>query len=176
MGNIKIHETVKLIVGITYKNEEILETALEKLSKIYGKTDNSLKPYSFNHTEYYKNEMGENLKKLFISFENLINPEMLPEIKIQTNKIEEELSEDNKRRINIDPGYITQAKLVLATTKDYSHRIHLAKGIYGDVHLNIYKGKFKPNPWTYLDYKEEFVLQFFEEVRKIYLESLPYQT
>ena len=96
-------------------------------------------------------------------------------LKIQTNKIEEKYSENNKRRINIDPGYVTQAKLVLATTKNYSHRIHLAKGIFGDVHLTVYKGKFKPNPWTYPDYKEKFVLEFFDNVRKIYLESLTFQ-
>ncbi|MFC1562703.1 DUF4416 family protein, partial [candidate division KSB1 bacterium] len=148
---------------------------LKKLSENYGKIDLKLEPYTFDYTDYYKEELGADLKKLFISFAELTYSEKLPEIKIQANKIENEYAKNNKRKVNIDPGYITSAKLVLATTKNYSHRIHLAKGIFGDVHLNVYKGKFKSNPWSFSDYKEEFVLEFFDKVRKIYLESLPYQ-
>ena len=174
MGKIKIPEKVKLIAGIIYKNDELPEIVLEKLAGIYGEIDMRSEPYPFNYTDYYKNEFGDNLKKFFISFADLIDPQMLADIKIQTNKLENAHLEDNRRKINIDPGYVTPAKLVLATTKDYSHRIYLAKGIFGDVHLNMHKGKFKPNPWTYPDYREEFVLEFFENVRKKYLESLAY--
>ena len=175
MGKIQIPDKVKLITGITYKDGEILENVLKRLSEIYGEIDSRLDPYPFNYTDYYKDELGDNLKKIFVSFTELIDPEMLPEIKIQTNKIEYKYAKNNKRRVNIDPGYITPGKLVLATTKNYSHRIHLAKGIYGDVHLNMHKGKFKPNPWTYPDYREEFVIEFLSKVREIYFESLAYQ-
>ena len=175
MGNINIPDKVKLITGIIYKDEELLEIVLKKLSGIYGKIDLRLESFSFIYTDYYKEELGDNLKKMYISFVDFIDSERLPEIKIRTNKIENEYLKNNLRRINIDPGYITPAKLVLATTKNYSHRIHLAKGIFGDIHLNVDKGKFKPNPWTYPDYKEDFVLEFFGKVRKIYLESLPYR-
>jgi len=175
MGKIQTPDKVKLITGITYKDGKILENVLKRLSKIYGEIDFRLDPYPFTYTDYYKDELGDNLKKIFVSFTELIDSEMLPEIKIQTNKIENEYAKNNKRRVNIDPGYITSGKLVLATTKNYSHRIHLAKGIYGDVHLNIYKGKFRPNLWTYPDYREEFVIEFLGKVREIYLESLPYQ-
>ncbi len=174
MGKIEIHEKVKLIAGIIYKDDELPEIVLKKLAGIYGEIDIRSEPYSFNHTDYYKDEIGDNLKKFFISFAELIDPQMIADIKIQTNKLENTHSEKNRRKINIDPGYVTPAKLVLATTKDYSHRIYLSKGIFGDVHLNMHKGKFKPNPWTYPDYREEFVLEFFEKVRKVYLESLAY--
>jgi len=174
MGEIKIPEKVKLIAGIMYKDDELSEIVLKKLVEIYGGIDIRSEPYSFNYTDYYKDEIGDNLKKFFISFTELIDPQMLADIKIQTNKLETAYSENSRRKINIDPGYVASAKLVLATTKDYSHRIYLAKGIFGDVHLNMHKGKFKPNPWTYPDYREEFILEFFERVRKIYLESLAY--
>ena len=175
MGKIYIPERVKLITAITFSDENILEQAENKLIIKYGKTDCKLEPYQFTHTEYYRNEMGVNLKKTFISFVKLIDSENLPDIKIQTNKIEEDFSENQKRKVNIDPGYVDAAKLVLATTKDYSHRIHIAKGIYGDIHLLIHKGKYRPNPWTYPDFREDYVINFFNDVRKIYLESLPCQ-
>ncbi len=175
MSEIHIPEKVKLITAITFSDENILKQAENRLKNQYGKLDYKLEPYQFTHTEYYRDEMGENLKKTFVSFIELIDSANLPDIKIQTNKIEEEFSENQKRRVNIDPGYVDAAKLVLATTKDYSHRIYIAKGIYGDIHLLIHKGKYKPNPWTYPDFREDYVLNFFNDVRKIYLESLTYQ-
>ena len=175
MSEIYIPEKVKLIAAITFSDENILKLVEKRLNNQYGKLDCKLEPYQFTHTEYYRDEMGENLKKTFVSFIELIDSANLPDIKIQTNKIEEEFSENQKRRVNIDPGYVDAAKLVLATTKDYSHRIYIAKGIYGDIHLLIHKGKYKPNPWTYPDFREDYVLNFFNDVRKIYLESLTYQ-
>lgn len=174
MGIIHIPEKVKLIAAITFSDADILKKAKNKLIKLYSDIDHTLEPIRFTYTDYYKDEMGENLEKTFVSFSELIDSENLPDIKIMTNNIEEEFSENQKRTVNIDPGYISSSKLVLATTKNYSHRIHLAKGIFGDVHLNVFKGGFKSNPWTYPDYKEDTVITFFNRVRKIYLEALPY--
>ena len=113
--------------------------------------------------------MGSDLKKIFMCFTQLIHPGRLPEIKIETNRIEETWSRDNKRRVNIDPGYITGAKLVLASTKDFVHRIFLADGIYGDVQLQFRQNRFRIQKWTYPDYQTEMALTFFQKVRKKYV-------
>ena len=79
---------------------------------------------------------------------------------------------ESKRRINIDPGYISQAKLILATTKNYSHRIFIGKGIFGDVHMQFSNKSYRSQPWTYPDYKDEKNVTFFNNVRQRYLEQL----
>lgn len=107
-----------------------------------------------------------------VSFQALQMPDYLSEIKLATNYIERDFMEAGKRRVNLDPGYLTAAKLVLATTKDYSHRLYLGRGIFGDLHLRFEAGTFRPQPWTYPDYQEPFVLEFFNRVRETYLQQL----
>ncbi|MBU2221656.1 MAG: DUF4416 family protein, partial [Candidatus Omnitrophica bacterium] len=108
------------------------------------------------------------LKRKFISFKKLIPPDQLSAIKITTNKIEDRLSSKNLRRINIDPGYLDLAKLVLATTKDYNHRIYLSKGIFAEITLT-YQGKsFRPWNWTYRDYQSQEYIAIFNQIREIY--------
>jgi hypothetical protein len=172
MGQIKDYSPVKLIIAVTISDINLWAKVLEKLEILFTSTDHNTDWYNFNHTDYYREEMGRNLKKRMISFEKLIKAENLPVIKITANNLEQEFSEDNKRRINLDPGYITPEKLILATTKDYSHRIYLNKGIFGDLHLTWQKHHFQPNSWTYPDYREHFILQFFEMVRENYLAQL----
>jgi len=117
--------------------------------------------------------MGAGIKRQFVSFTRLILTEQLPAIKLLTNEIEQDLALNGKRRVNIDPGYLNLAKVVLATTKDYSHRLYLGQGIYGEVTLTYAKGKFNPFPWTYPDYQTQAYRQFFEEIREIYKNQLP---
>ncbi|NIA31425.1 MAG: DUF4416 family protein, partial [Actinobacteria bacterium] len=97
------------------------------------------------------------------------DPMEIVSIKLKSNKIESFFSKDAKRSVNIDPGYIETPKLVLATTKNYGHRIYLGQGIYGDVQLYWRNGVFRTNPWTYPDYREMDTLNFLTKVRKKYL-------
>lgn len=117
--------------------------------------------------------MGAGIKRQFISFTRLIFPEQLPVIKLLTNEMEQDLSLEGRRRVNIDPGYLSLAKVVLATTKDYSHRLYLGQGIYGEVTLTCAKGRFSSFPWTYPDYQTQAYQQFFKETRDIYKMQLP---
>jgi len=116
------------------------------------------------------------IKRKFISFEKLIDPGELGKIKIWTNEVEEIFSnrsdQERPRPINIDPGYVGLSKLVLATTKNYSHRVYLGSGIYGEVTLQYKDGEYKPQPWTYPDYKSEEYLAFFARVREKYCRQL----
>ena len=86
--------------------------------------------------------------------------------------MEEALASDGKRRINLDPGYISQSKLVLATTKNHGHRIYLGKGIYAEVTLRYRNKAFRPWEWTYPDYRTEEYVEILEEIRSIYVDQI----
>lgn len=168
MGEIKKGRPVKLITGFIFKNPEFLDRAKLYLTKRFGKTDFESPLLAFNHTRYYGKEFGESLSRQFISFQKLISPDEIFKIKIFTNKTEEKLIGNSMRRINIDPGYLDLCKLVLLTTKDYTQRVYLNKGIYAEVTL-FYRGKtFRPWEWTYPDYKTREYIEIFNRIREIY--------
>lgn len=166
---------VKLVIGAIFDSEGILIEAQKKLVRRFGPLDFKSSTILFNFTEYYKEEMGDNLKRQFLSFRKLIMPEQLPRIKLYTNRLEKRLSRQKgrpSRRINLDPGYISASKLVLASCKNFSHRIYLDKGVYAEVTLHFKNKTFMPWPWTYPDYKTEDYIQNFNTIRKIYLRQL----
>ena len=167
---------VKLFTGLLTSRPEVLEVVEGKLRGEFGPTDLESGLIPFDFTDYYREEMGEGIKRKFLSFEKLIYPGDLPELKLLTNEFEEELSEqtglDVLRPVNIDPGYVGLAKLVLATTKNYSHRIYLRDGIYAEVTLRYKNGDFEPLQWTYPDYRSSAYLNFFRRVRSRYCAQL----
>lgn len=168
MGKIKKILPVKLIVGFIFKEGPALKKAETLLKKIYGEIDFESQILDFSHSDYYEEEFGRGLKRKFISFKKLIPPQKLPKIKAAANQIENKLSEGQRRLINIDPGYLDMAKLVLASTKDYYHRIYLDKGIFAEITL-FYRGKtFTPWEWTYPDYKTSEYIAIFNAIRENY--------
>ncbi len=172
MGSIKLHLPVKAFAAISYRRDSDLETVLSELEDLMGAV--ILKSATFSEsgfTTYYEAEMGPQVNKLFAAFQTLISPESLVELKIKTNKIEQQFLNEGKRTVNIDPGYLTAAKVVLATTKDYSHRLYLGKGIYGDLHLTYSKKSFQTLPWTYPDYRQKLALNFFNDLRTLFREE-----
>ncbi|MDD5291625.1 MAG: DUF4416 family protein [Candidatus Omnitrophica bacterium] len=172
MGQIRKPLPVKLIMSIFTQKDVLFNTAEKTLVKKLGAIDFRSQILDFNQTQYYKNEFGDNLKREIISFRKLIPPDSLWKIKIITNAIEDKLLKDKKRQINIDPGYITQANLILATTKDYSHRIYARRGIFEEVTL-IFKNKtFTALPWTYPDYQSKELIDIFIQIRNILILQL----
>lgn len=174
MGIIKQKEKVQLIIGILSADKLIIEKAVQRLSEQYGLLDYESEFIDFIFTDYYETEMGKNLLRKFISFKKLINPEILPDIKIFTNKLEEKfLTTEGKRLINLDPGYITLGKLVLATTKNQQHRIYLRNGIFAEVTLRYTNKTFTNWEWTYPDYRTKKYVDIFNHIRELYKESCP---
>ena len=169
MGIIRDVRFVKPICGITFTADVSLTMVIEQVESLLGEVEDRTPVFDFTFTDYYREEMGESLCKLFLSFEGLIHPGRLPEIKHRTNAIEQDWTASGKRRVNLDPGYITGAKLVLASTKDFAHRVFLADAIYGDVQLRFRQDRFRPQEWTYPDYKTESALAFFSNVRDRYI-------
>ncbi|MFH1577590.1 MAG: DUF4416 family protein [Candidatus Omnitrophota bacterium] len=159
---------LKLFIGFIFTSETIYLQTKHILERKFGRADFESQTIAFNHTAYYENEFGTGLKRKFLSFKRLINPERQFRIKITTNKIEQRLSISGKRQINIDPGILTLAKVILFTTKDYNHRIYLAQGIYAEVTLSYQSRSFQPWEWTYPDYKTPEYIQTFNHIRKIF--------
>ena len=175
MGKIKQPVGVKLFIGMISGEEDLFKEAEERLSQKFGSVDFKSPILSFQHTPYYESEMGSNLKRKFISFQGLIDPAEIREIKLFTNQLEQDFlhPDTEDRRINLDPGYLTLSKLALASTKDYQHRIYLGRGIYAEVTLRYKKGKgFEPWEWTYPDYRTREYLEIFNSLRKIYQSQL----
>ncbi|OPX29402.1 MAG: hypothetical protein B1H08_04040 [Candidatus Omnitrophica bacterium 4484_171] len=161
-------QKAKLICGFIYRTEEFYEKTIRILRKLFGPLDYETAAFLFKFTKYYNEEMGGPLYRRFVSFENLVASESFVKIKLRCINIERNLSFKSRRKINIDPGYIDLAKLVLFTTKDFSHRIHMGKGIYAEVTLRYIKGGFKDLDWTYPDYRTDEYKQFFIDIRNIY--------
>jgi hypothetical protein len=159
---------VKLFIGFIFSGKEIYVKTRRILERRFGRSDFESQTLPFNHTQYYEKEFGINLKRKFLSFEKLTPAERLSQIKIITNKIEQRLKHQGRRQINIDPGILSLSKVILATTKDYKHRIYLASGIYAEVTLYFQKGSFQPWPWTYPDYRTPEYIRIFNTIRERY--------
>ena len=173
MGEIQSVIKVKLVVGFIFHDPKVLEAVLENLKELYGEIDSRSDIINFSFTSYYAKEMGEELSKSFVSFKKLINPEDIADIKIKTNEIEQKfLYKDTlQRMINIDPGYLSAANLVLATTKNFSHRIYIGKGIYAEVTLLYRDKKFQDLEWTYPDFKSPVYKEYLMNVRSLYMKG-----
>lgn len=167
----------KLVVGMISALEEFFERASAKLVQVLGNMDFTGPVLPFDYTDYYQKEFGRGLKRKFIAFENLVPPERLAGLKGLTNRLEKEfaLKEPEtalKRRINLDPGLLSAGKFVLATTKDQQHRIYLAEGIYAEVTLRYHQRTFRPNDWTYPDYRSPEYIGIFNQIRDLYRQQL----
>lgn len=163
---------VKLVVSIIAPSAGRLNDTVNRLSALYGQPDFVSSQMPFDYTDYYYPEMGEKLVRRFLSMESLIRPETLPDIKLATNRIEQESAAEGCRQVNIDPGYLSQAHLILATGKGYTHRPYLRDGIYADLTL-VYQGKkFCTLPWTYPDYADVQQIAMLAAIRTRYLLQL----
>jgi len=160
---------VKLFVGMLSQEIALFDRLAEPLQELFGPIDIESPVWPWEHTGYYEKEMGPGLKRKFIFFENLINPGAISEIKLKTVELEKQfLNESGGRRINLDPGYLNTARVVLVSTKDFSHRIYLGNGIYGEVTL-IYSGKdYQILPFTYPDFRTPEYLEAFRKGREKY--------
>jgi len=173
MGDIRPPSQVKLLVGMLAQRPEWLDAAERLLAVHFGSIDLASPLIPFDFTDYYTPEMGAPLLRKFVTHEPLISPGDIAAIKLKTNQLEADLARTLAapvpRPVNLDPGYLDGSKLVLATTKDYVHRIYLRDGIYAEITLTYKKGAYAPTPWTYRDYATPSYLAFFAQARARYL-------
>lgn len=169
MGRAVPPPPVLLIMAVTSRYQEALDWAAERSSMAWGTTSDRSPAFEFTETDYYRSTMGEGLFKQFLAFERPIDPGRLPQIKLQSGEWEAEYAafgqHPEPRPLNLDPGYLTVAKLVLASTKDHSHRLYLGDGIYGEVTLYFRDGRWQHREWTYPDYRRADFQDFFLRLR-----------
>lgn len=165
-------DKVKLISSLFSPDKGVIDRAMVQLEGMFGPMDWSSPEMLFDRTRYYAKEMGWPLYRRFVSFEDLISPETLVEIKLRTNQIEKEYAIRGSRQINIDPGYISPERLILATGKNYTHRVYLSGGIYADLTLVFKRRSFRPLEWTYRDYSDPEIIETFNALRDVYMKKL----
>ncbi len=157
-----------MIAGFIYKDEAVFIAARDRLSRRFGGIDFQSGPMDFDCTDHYAKEMGTGLKRRFVSFSRNIPAQELYLAKLYTNRLERRFSAAGLRQVNIDPGYLDLARLVLASTKDYSHRLYLRKGIFAEITMTYRNSTFVPNEWAYPDYRSQPYIDIFNNIRKIY--------
>ena len=174
MGKAEGFEREKLIMGVIFSDREKFETAMSVLREKFGPTDFSTEEFSFSKefSNYYDEEVGGEAIRRIFSFERLVEPDRQAEIKTFTNELELKLSDDGvNRKVNLDPGFLSHGRLMLATTKKTGFRIPLSDGIYTELTLFYARGRWQKLPWTYRDYQSVRVQSFLAEVRKRFLEQ-----
>lgn len=165
-------DPVKLISSLFSPDKDLIDTVIGEMAKIFGSVDWISPELLFDRTKYYAREMGWPLHRRFISFSQLAPADHLVEIKLKTNEVEQQHIREGNRLVNIDPGYISPERLILATGKNYVHRVYLKKGIYADLTLLFQRGSFGPLKWTYPDYAAPEIIGFFNEIRERYMEQM----
>lgn len=175
MGSIRTYGLVKLFTGVLTSDASFIRDIETRLSIEFGPVDLRSPVIPFTFTDYYRHETGDNIVRVFLAFEQLIDGEVLASIKRRTNAIEGAFasSQDKiKRPVNLDPGYLENSKVVLASTKNFYHRLYLGNGIFGEVTMHFRNGAWEFFPWTYPDYQSPEYQHFFNELRKRYREQL----
>ncbi len=167
MGHVKKAKLVKLFFALLGQ-PEFIERGREMLAERFGPEEIVGPIWDFQNTDYYQQEMGGGLKRQFIVPVGMIDPGELAKTKIMTNGLEDELAQASRRRLNIDPGYLNDNKVVLATTKDYAHRLYLGQGIYAELTLMFRRGAYQPLDHTYPDYRSEEYGGFFSKMRRAF--------
>lgn len=167
MGKPRQPEKAVVFIAALFARQEILDDALRVLGDQFGNILYKSPTLPWDSTSFYCKELGTPIYRSFIFFDKIIDSSTLAETKIITNEIENSFLKDKNRQINLDPGYMTLAKIVLASTKNYSHRINIGQGIYAELTLLYRNNQFNPLPYTYNDYKDEKFLTVFREARKI---------
>lgn len=165
---------VKRISGILYpaENKNLLDWSINELSKLWGEPEIFSTPVPFDKTDYY-HEISPNLLRAFVSFPGLVNAGELADWKHEAIKIEA-LSRQPVRAVNIDPGYIDGARLILASTKDHAHRIYLRDGIYAEVTMRYRFKKWQSFDYTFPDFAGGVYDEFLSRVRKLWLNEIKY--
>ncbi len=172
MGTATVPDPVKLFVAMTSRPDVRADEASAALTGRFGPVDNSYGPIRFGFTDYYESEMGTHLTKTYLTFQTPVVRESLAEIKVFTNNLERQYAASGRRTINLDPGYLANDKLVLASTKDFFHRIYLSHGIFAEVTLHYRKGMYRYFSWTFPDYRDPAFIEFLERVRARHVKAI----
>ncbi len=170
MGQPTLHSPALLLLAAFSRYEEALQWGKQRAEAQWGAIELESPRFDFVETQYYDDTMGPGLKKQFFAFQRLFDPADLVDVKLLTNAWEDEYAalarHPEARPLNLDPGYITLGKLILASTKDFAHRIYLNRGIYAEVTLYYKHHHWQHHDCTFADYRREDYQRFFSLCRE----------
>lgn len=172
MGKITPFQNEKLVIGLLLSDKDDRGRVAAILEKSYGPCDYMSDPVDFVYTDYYAEEMGDRLTRIFLAFKRLVKPDSLYHVKRKTNRLEDRFRHAGKRRVNIDPGILNASRLILASTKNNGHRFPLRKGIYGELTLLYFDGRYNDLFWTYRDFRSAEYHEILLEIRSIYKKQI----
>ena len=156
----------KALIGVLFQKDKIYQQFLRHLETIEVEIELESEFYKFDSTDYYQEEMGSGLYRIFLSLKGLYPVEQSVSLKNETNSWENEWKEAGKRTLNLDPGYLDLHKVVLLSGKEGPQKIYLGDGIWLDLNLIRKAGRFEALPWTFPDLRESRYHSFFERVRE----------
>jgi hypothetical protein len=159
-------KAVKYFCGLIFRQAAAAEQAIHALQQVLAAPESRSALIPFTATDYYRSEMGEPLVRQFVSFPGLLPAERLPEIKIAAMELETRLAENGRRRVNLDPGFLSEANVIIATAKNHYHRVPLRDGVYAHIEYVLKDGKLNFLPWTYPDFQTEAYLDFFRKLHE----------
>ena len=158
----------KYFCGLIFNSSLAAAGALDMLQELFSAVDSRSAVMPFTVTDYYQAEMGKPLFRQFVSFKELLTPEKLPGIKMRTIELEEKLAVGGKRTVNLDPGCLSEANVIIATAKNHYHRVPLRNGIYAHIEYVLKDGRINSLPWTYPDFQTEPYLDFFRGLQELF--------
>ena len=169
MGQPVAHSPALLLLAAFSRHDAALDWARVRAQEAWGPVALESPVFRFEETRYYERTMGPDLRKIFLLFSQPFDAADIVDVKLQTNQWEEQCAAESDhpepRPLNLDPGYLTQGKLVLASTKDFVHRIYLDRGIYAEITLYYQHHQWRHHPWTFPDYRRDDYQAFFSECR-----------
>ncbi len=160
-------EDAVIFIASLFSSQDVFEAAAPRLKDLFGSVYYESAALPWDYSTYYDSELGTPLYRHFMFFEAVVDPVLLVEAKLAVGDIEKEFSINGNRQINLDPGYLSLAKVVLASRKNYSHRIYLGRGVFCELELFYQEGRFNPLPYTYFDYRDDRFLKFFTKARTL---------
>lgn len=176
MSRRRIPSPARLLVSVIYREEARLEKLLSGITDRFGAVKRTSVVFPFDRTDFYEKEMGGPLYRRFAVLERLVPRDALADAKVRAEELEREYSAGGKRTVNIDPGLLTEENFVLATGKNYSHRVYLQDGVFADLTLVYRNGEYLPLPWTYPDIASDGIRAFLSGVREELREARKIET
>ena len=162
----------KLVIGLFMKDRSLFDALVAELGSEFGSLDMVSPWMPFDYTSYYEQEMGAPLFRRLLAFKTLIEQLDLAGVKVTTNHLENRYTRNGRRRVNIDPGYLSYERFVLASGKNFVHRIYIGQKIYADLTLIYQQGAYQKLPWTYPDYADRPITSFLSRARAKYAADL----
>jgi hypothetical protein len=163
---------VKPFAAILFKHAHILDEGLSLLRQAFPPVTYRGPAHPFTQTDYYAGEMGPGLSRCMLAFEGLAEPGELCSSKWRAHELEQTLSSEGRRTLNIDVGYLDLFKVVLASFKGRGNKLYLDKGVWADITLTYEKGRFHPLPWSFPDFAAGTYEKDLIRIRELLKEDL----